>query len=222
MENKTPLSFPRGHRSAFTLIELLTVIAIIGILAAIIIPVVGRVRDSARASVCASNLRQLSFAMNMYANDNKDHYPLQSNGGTTTWMTAIKSYVDFKTAGSTDEFSNDRSVFQCPSRDNPTADFFSYGMTDYVWWNEWKRDALFRASRSVVPDGRKIILLGDKNFLNDVRLANYDTASPIAPGFRHSDNGKANVVYTNGAVEAVNQAQLFASHNAQTSLWRWW
>ena len=44
-------------RSGFTLIELLTVIAIIAILAAILIPVVGSVRASARSSVCQSNLR---------------------------------------------------------------------------------------------------------------------------------------------------------------------
>ena len=45
--------------AAFTLIELLTVIAIIGILAAIIIPTVGKVRDSARSAQCISNMRQV-------------------------------------------------------------------------------------------------------------------------------------------------------------------
>lgn len=63
--------------SAFTLIELLTVIAIIGILAAIIIPTVGKVRQSARTSVCVSNLRQIGAGLFAYASDNRDSLPVQ-------------------------------------------------------------------------------------------------------------------------------------------------
>lgn len=66
---------PRVHRRAFTLIELLTVIAIIGILAAIIIPVVGSVRQKARKTQCSSNLRQVASAYLMYMADNRDRLP---------------------------------------------------------------------------------------------------------------------------------------------------
>ncbi|RRJ95936.1 prepilin-type N-terminal cleavage/methylation domain-containing protein [Opitutaceae bacterium TAV4] len=66
----TTSSLHRQHR-AFTLIELLTVIAIIGILAAILIPVTGAVREKAKKVQCTSNLHQMGVALIAFANDNK-------------------------------------------------------------------------------------------------------------------------------------------------------
>ncbi len=66
---------PASPRSAFTLIELLTVIAIIGILAAILIPTVGAVRESARSAACASNLRQIAMAVLLFTESNGGRLP---------------------------------------------------------------------------------------------------------------------------------------------------
>jgi prepilin-type N-terminal cleavage/methylation domain-containing protein/prepilin-type processing-associated H-X9-DG protein len=73
----------RTRSSGFTLIELLTVIAIIGILAAILIPVVGKVRDSARQASCASNVRQIGQAMHLY-HDDHGRFPDQNDGSYVT------------------------------------------------------------------------------------------------------------------------------------------
>jgi len=65
----------RGPTAAFTLVELLMVLAVIGVLAALLIPAFSRSREAARATVCRSNLRQLSLALQVYAPDYRDFLP---------------------------------------------------------------------------------------------------------------------------------------------------
>lgn len=64
-------------KKAFTLIELLVVIAIIAILAAILFPVFAQAKESAKKSVCLSNLKQNGLALMMYLGDYDDLYPFQ-------------------------------------------------------------------------------------------------------------------------------------------------
>ncbi|WP_052362061.1 type II secretion system protein [Geminisphaera colitermitum] len=59
-------------RRAFTLIELLTVIAIIGILAAIIIPTTAKVRQTTRSAQCRSNMRQIALAVILHTNEQRN------------------------------------------------------------------------------------------------------------------------------------------------------
>ncbi len=63
------------HRRAFTLIELLCVVAIISILAAILFPVFAQAREKARQATCLSNDRQLGLALLQYVSDYDDQFP---------------------------------------------------------------------------------------------------------------------------------------------------
>ncbi len=61
--------------SAFTLVELLLVIAIVGILASLMVPALGRAKAQAYNAACVSQLRQLGIATRLYAEDNQERLP---------------------------------------------------------------------------------------------------------------------------------------------------
>ena len=70
-------------KERFTLIELLIVVAIIAILSAMLLPSLMKARESARAAVCQSNLKQLGIAAQFYADDNKAYFVI--NNGVDWW-----------------------------------------------------------------------------------------------------------------------------------------
>src|SRR5687768_10281296 len=68
-------SFMDSKRKGFTLVELLVVIGIIALLISILLPALGKARESAKKTQCASNMRQLSLALVMYTDANKGIMP---------------------------------------------------------------------------------------------------------------------------------------------------
>jgi prepilin-type N-terminal cleavage/methylation domain-containing protein/prepilin-type processing-associated H-X9-DG protein len=83
----------RRARRAFTLIELLVVIAIIAILAALLLPSLRSARERATMAKCASNMRQILMALQMYVNDNDGYLPPSSARYQTgiTWAGQSRS-----------------------------------------------------------------------------------------------------------------------------------
>src|SRR5882724_2491960 len=116
----------RRGRPGFTLVELLVVIGIIVVLAAIILPAVNAARERAKRTACLSNLRQIGAGMMMYANTFRGRYP---NGNPR--LTAA-SYSETNTALTylaRQFLGSSAAVFHCPSDRDPvpqrieTADY---------------------------------------------------------------------------------------------------
>ncbi|MHC4482991.1 MAG: prepilin-type N-terminal cleavage/methylation domain-containing protein [Planctomycetota bacterium] len=121
---------------AFTLIELLVVIAIIALLLSILMPALGKARSMALWVKCASNLRQINLAMNMYANGNEDVYPCTDDplpGGYWLWMGRWRSFVERYLSTTITE--DNPSVVVCPQdttfKEGYEAFSYAYSMTFY-------------------------------------------------------------------------------------------
>jgi prepilin-type N-terminal cleavage/methylation domain-containing protein/prepilin-type processing-associated H-X9-DG protein len=121
-----------GKTRAFTLIELLVVIAIIAILAAILFPVMINVKESAKQSSCASNLKQVMGAFQLYLQDNGDHYPLLVHGGPTTPLPmGYKGY--FRWPWAVRPYAKTFNVFYCTSENKSSSLRQSSEMYGYIF-----------------------------------------------------------------------------------------
>lgn len=188
-----------------TLIELLAVISVLGLLMAIIIPVVGRVRETTHQAVCASNLRGLGQATLIYVAANGGRIPFKraesgpgSGYANPPWFNLLAPYAEAVVRSNISLEPGTEKVFRCPSQ---TGDFaLSYGPSIGAFV-EGNTQLLHT---QIVSPSRKVWLL-------DVSPGNVYFFNPAIPAevwatLRH--RGKKNLLYFDGHVSSANLQEL--------------
>jgi len=143
---------PRRRRRAFTLVELLVVVAIIGLLVTILMPSLGRAMELARRTICGTRLHALGRGWTMYFHENNQKLPRMFNvhpvvediWGQFDWMiycgdehTAVGQKPDYVNAGVLfrDKFIGSESAYVCPTIEKNWGRpwFTSHPDTDNPW-----------------------------------------------------------------------------------------
>ena len=149
---------------SFTLIEMLVVIAIIGILAAILLPALQAARERGRQAKCKNHLHQFSLAVEIYRNDNPDFYPPWLSTLHPIYVGAAEVYIcpsdsnrgteggvpEWFSAYAASQFTETDDTDDCTARDeikalrNPDIHACSYtyefGLAECSWWKDKQED----------------------------------------------------------------------------------
>ena len=213
------------RRAAFTLIELLTVIAIIAILASMIFPSFARAREMARRASCQSNMKQLFLGFAQYTQDYDERYPKAGNyqawENKGHWV-AGKNSTDASTAltdiaapynakanradivgGALFTYVKSEQIYVCPSAKDGQKIGLSYSMNCALSGN-----AMFS-----VQDDSSVALLVDEAYPSD----GYFWATDAAEGsdqMQQIHNGGGNILFCDGHVKFYSFAAFHAGDNS--------
>ena len=143
----------------FTLVELLVVIGIIGILAALLLSALNSAKGYARRTVCQNNLRQINLGVRMYSDDSNDKSPkstLRRISPYDVYKELMKSYVGLK------------AHRQCKTSCSPVQQMFFftilYCLIAYLWRVTFRK--VFAPNRTAITP--VICLMGEMCFPTEI------------------------------------------------------
>jgi general secretion pathway protein G len=225
----------RCARRAFTLVELLVVVAIVALLIGILMPALSKSRRQANAIACAANLRQWAVAARMYADANHDYLPRRGYGQNPApnpidvqnpydWFNALPPMLRMTNYG---ELANaarvprpgQQSVWLCPEAldPNPSKNLFTYGMNmGLSVWSATLPDKITRVGQPAT-----MIFMLDARGANCSVWPSADAKKTYNPDARHGN--RANVAFLDGHVASYTGAELGVGSGVPINPeFRWW
>jgi prepilin-type processing-associated H-X9-DG protein/prepilin-type N-terminal cleavage/methylation domain-containing protein len=194
-----------------TLVELLVAMAIIGALAAMLLPSMQASRTASRRAMCQSNLRQWTLAVLRYADDHQGFVPRRGQGVQPTdqftrredWFNALPPYAESTPLA--DQLHADKNarvsgIWMCPELvpgDKPK--YFAYGMN--MWLGPWKGVQSDNLAK-IGPLSTMVFMADGGGAYCSVLPAN----KPYSPNPRH--NGMVNIAFLDGHVAAWDGAEI--------------
>ncbi len=212
-------------KSRFTLIELLIVIAIIAILAAMLLPALNKAREKARASECANTLKQFGQAFMFYINDYNDNLPIGRTYGASTnkyWDKAargegfLQPYLKTVPGGIGIYYgrvsATTRGPMCCPSQANPASGtVYAYGYNDIIAESGVTSSSPYVITKQIMrkvsafkKPSETCLVADGINTANGPYVDQSKQTGNYPVGYRHGGGGafknSANVVFVEGHV----------------------
>ncbi|MDR1280214.1 MAG: prepilin-type N-terminal cleavage/methylation domain-containing protein [Opitutaceae bacterium] len=210
---KPPSIFSRSR--AFTLIELLAVIVIIGILASIIIPVAARVRSIARTVRCVTNMRQYLTALPMFAADHRGLVPecYQNGSATAEARTQLAPYFSPPPGlaeGSNELFRWAAKVANCTTT-TQAADPERSWVFGFNSWTGQKANYGPALPLASFTEPSRLIYIIDTTGSRAIRPETFSGSNPkdFQQAAPRPHNGKVNVGYMDGHVKTRIASTLY-------------
>ena len=201
----------RGRRN-FTLVELLVVVAIIAILAALLMPVLDKARKAGQAASCQNNLKQQGVAFIAYADDYNGNYPVDTPGKPHLTCLPLSPYLGVKGEVENDHYNprlgyNGSKAFYCPSQENLAC---GSNLSDYGGWhkrwnsNKFETLKFFRVKQPSTCYLRLDSVYGWEPQYRNCGVVNLTGEGHIA--YRHSD--RSNSLFWDGHVGTFSGKKL--------------